>query len=235
MAGRWDTLTVDDSDMRCYVTEPGGSGPFPGVVVIQHAGGVDDFIQTMTDRVAEAGFAGIAPDLYHRDDPDSGDDALTRMSRLRDRHIVPDALAAIEHLKGMANVRADAIGVTGFCMGGRVAFLIAAHSPDIKACVDFYGGNKMVPWGEGTAPFELAERIQAPILGLYGADDGNPNQEDVAKLDAELTRLGKEHEFHSYAGVGHAFMNEGRPSYREDAAGDAWPKAVAWFRRHLGS
>lgn len=233
MAGRWDTLHHDESDMRCYVTEPEGAGPFPGVVVIQHAGGVDDFICTMTDRIAEAGFVGIAPDLYHRDDPNSGDDAMQRMMRLRDKNIIPDAVVAIDHLKSMANVRADAIGITGFCMGGRVAFLIATQSEDIKAVVDFYGGNKMIAWGDGTPPFEMAESIQAPILGLYGADDGNPNQEDVAKLDAELTRLSKEHEFHSYPGAGHAFMSEGRPSYREDAANDAWPRAVAWFQRYL--
>ncbi|MEX0786003.1 MAG: dienelactone hydrolase family protein [Dehalococcoidia bacterium] len=233
MAGRWDTLHVDSSDMRCYVTEPAGAGPFPGVVVIQHAGGVDDFVRTMTDRIAEAGFVGIAPDLYHRDDPNSGDDALQRMSRLRDKNILPDSLAAIDHLKSMSNVRSDAIGITGFCMGGRVAFLIATQSADIKAVVDFYGGNKMAAWGEGTPPFEMADSINAPILGLYGADDGNPNPDDVAKLDAELTRLGKQHEFHSYAGAGHAFMSEGRPSYREDAAKDAWPKCVAWFQRYL--
>ena len=91
----------------------------------------------------------------------------------------------------------------------------------------------MRPWGEGPAPFELTDRIQCPVLGLFGEDDGNPNPADVAKLDAELTRLGKAHEFHSYPGAGHAFMSEGRPSYREDAANDAWQKCVAWFDKYL--
>jgi carboxymethylenebutenolidase len=71
------------------------------------------------------------------------------------------------------------------------------------------------------------------VLGLFGEDDGNPNPADVAKIDAELTRLNKPHEFHSYAGTGHAFMNEGRPSHREEAAADAWQKCVAWFERYL--
>ena len=88
MAGRWDTVAADGSDMRCYVAEPAGSGPFPAVIVIQHAGGVDEFVRTMTDRAGEAGFVGIAPDLYHREDPNSGDDALTRMSHLRDANII---------------------------------------------------------------------------------------------------------------------------------------------------
>jgi carboxymethylenebutenolidase len=232
MAGRWDTIDVDGA-MRCYVTEPSGSGPFPAVVVIQHAGGVDEFVRTMTDRVAEAGFAGIAPDLYHRDDPKSSDDPLTRMGRLRDTNIVRDVQAAISHISTLGNVRADRIGITGFCMGGRVAYMVAEHSPELKAAVVFYGGNIMRPWGEGPAPFELSDRIGCPILGLFGEDDGNPNPEDVAKLDAELTQLGKEHEFHSYAGAGHAFMSEGRPSHRPEAADDAWRRCVDWFSHYL--
>ncbi|MEX1253419.1 MAG: dienelactone hydrolase family protein [Dehalococcoidia bacterium] len=233
MAGRWDTLTVDGAEMRCYVTTPSGSGPHPAVVVIQHAGGVDDFVQTMTDRIAEAGFVGAAPDLYHRDDPNASDDALTRMSRLRDKHIVADTNATIAHVKGMSEVRSDRLGITGFCMGGRVAYLMAAQAPELKASVVFYGGNTMVSWGEGAAPFELSDRIACPVLGLFGEDDGNPNPADVAKIDAELTRLGKTHEFHSYAGAGHAFMSEGRPSHRAEAAADAWQKCVAWFDRYL--
>ena len=233
MAGRWDTVTVDGAKMRCYVTVPEGRGPFPAVVVIQHAGGVDEFVRTMTDRIAEAGFAGIAPDLYHRGDPNSSDDALTRMGRLRDANIVRDAQAAIAHLGTLSNVRSDRIGITGFCMGGRVAYLITTHSPELKAAVIFYGGNIMRPWGEDPAPFDLSERIQCPVLGLFGEEDGNPSPADVAKIDAELNRLGKPHEFHSYAGAGHAFMNEGRPSHRPEAADDAWRKCIAWFDRFL--
>lgn len=233
MAGRWDTTSSDGSDMRCYVTDPEGTGPFPAVIVIQHAGGVDQFVQSMTDRVAEAGFVGVAPDLYHREDPNSGDDPLTRMSHLRDKSIALDVNAAIDHAKSLANVRSDRIGITGFCMGGRVTYLIAAQHAEIKAAAVFYGGNIFRAWGEGPAPFDLTEGIQAPLLGLFGADDGNPNQDDVAKLDAELTRLGKVHEFHSYAGAGHGFMGAGRPGHREDAAADAWTKCVAWFNKYL--
>jgi carboxymethylenebutenolidase len=233
MAGRWDTVSADGSDMRCYVAEPAGSGPFPAVIVIQHAGGVDEFVRTMTDRSGAAGFIGIAPDLYHREDRNSGDDPLTRMSRLRDANIIKDVAAAIDHVKTLPNTRGDSIGITGFCMGGRVAYLMATQRPDFKAAVVFYGGNIMRPWGEGPAPFELTERIQCPVLGLFGEDDGNPNPADVAKLDAELTLLRKVHEFHSYPGAGHAFMSEGRPSYRGDAANDAWQKCVAWFDKYL--
>ena len=233
MVARWDTIAVGGGAMRCYLTEPAGAGQHPAVVVIQHAGGVDGFIRTMTDRIAKAGFAAIAPDLYHRDDPNSGDDPLTRMGRLRDANIVQDVSAAIDHAKSQADVRADRIGITGFCMGGRVAYLMAAQRPDLKAAVVFYGGNAMVPWGDGPAPFDISDRISCPVLGLFGEDDGNPNPADVAKIDAELTRLGKAHEFHSYAAAGHGFMAEGRPSYRPEAAADAWARCVAWFERRL--
>lgn len=232
--GRWDTISAGGSEMRCYVTEPTGDAPAPAVIVIQHAGGVDAFVRSMTDRIAEAGFVGIAPDLYHREAPDSKDDPMTRMGRLRDNNIITDARAAYEHLKTMPRVRADAVGVTGFCMGGRVAYLLAATMPELKAAVVFYGGNIMRPWGEGPAPFDLTEKIGCPVLGLFGEEDGNPNPADVAKIDAEMTRLGKPHEFHSYAGAGHGFMAEGRPAHRPEAAADAWQRCVAWFSQHLG-
>jgi carboxymethylenebutenolidase len=235
MASRWDTVTVDSSDMRCWVALPAGDAPAPGVLVAQHAGGVDEFIRSMCDRLAEAGFVAIAPDLYHRDDPARGDDAMQRMTRLRDRNILADCDAAIAHARTLPQVRGERIGATGFCMGGRVAYLLATQLPDLRAAVVFYGGNIMTAWGEGEAPFDGTERIACPVLGLFGAEDRNPNEADVAKIDAELTRRGKAHQFHSYPGAGHAFMSEGRPSYREDAAADAWRRCVAWFEQHLRS
>jgi carboxymethylenebutenolidase len=233
MPGTWAETQSSGGAMRLYVATPSAAGPHPAVLVIQHAGGVDAFVQSMTDRIAEAGFVGCAPDLYHREAPGTGDDPMTRMGRLRDKTILEDVDAALTYLRSRDDVTASRIGVTGFCMGGRVAYLVAATHPDIAAAVVFYGGNIMVPWGEGKAPFELSSGINCPVLGLFGADDANPNQADVAKIDAELTRLGKPHEFHTYAGAGHAFMNEGRPSYREDAARDAWARCVGWFDRYL--
>ncbi len=235
MPSRWDGVAVDGSAMRCYLSMPDGAGAHPAVIVIQHAGGVDDFVRTMTDRLAAAGYLALAPDLYHREEPNSSDDPMTRMARLRDTTIVRDVNAAVEHLKGLPEAKADRIGITGFCMGGRVAYLMAARNADLTAAVVFYGGNILAPWGEDPPPFELSNQISCPVLGLFGEDDPNPNPADVAKLDAELTRLDKRHEFRSYAGAGHAFMNEGRPSYREAAAQDAWTRCLDWFARYLKS
>jgi carboxymethylenebutenolidase len=194
---------------------------------------VDEFVRSMSDRLAEAGFVAVAPDLYHRDDPKGSDDAMTRMGRLRDARITGDVNATVEHAAGLPEVQRESIGITGFCMGGRVTFLMAGANPAFKAAVVFYGGNIMVPWGEGPSPFEMSDQIGCPVLGLFGEDDANPNPADVAKIDAELTRLGVVHEYHSYAGAGHAFMNEGSPSYREEASKDAWRRCLEWFTRHL--
>ena len=233
MPSRWETVNVNGASMRCYASVPDGAGPFAAVIVIQHAGGVDDFVQRMSDRLADERFLALAPDLYHRQDRNFSDDPLTRMGRLRDTSIVSDVDATIEHAKGLPEAQADRIGITGYCMGGRVTYLMAAKNENLKAAVVCWGGNIMVPWGDGPAPFDLSKNIDCPVLGLFGEDDPNPNPADVAKIDAELTRLGKAHEFHSYSGAGHAFMNEGRPSYRAEAAEDAWKKCIAWFDRHL--
>ena len=233
MPSRWDSMKVNGEAMRCYVSVPEGSGPFPAVVVIQHAGGVDEFVRLMSDRFAQAQFLAVAPDLYHREEPGNSDDPLTRMGRLRDVSVVADVNAAINHTRGFPEVQADRVGITGYCMGGRVTYLMAARNADLKAAVVCWGGNIMVPWGDGPAPFALTDQIACPVLGLFGEEDQNPNPADVAKLDAELSKLGKVHEFHSYPGAGHAFMNEGRPSYRTEAANDAWKKTVTWFDKHL--
>lgn len=221
--------------MGVYVSTPEGATAAPAVIVVQHAGGVDEFVRSMSDRLAAEGFVAVAPDLYHREPAGTSDDPMTRMGRLRDDTVIQDVNAALEHARSLSEVDANRIGITGFCMGGRVTYLMAGTNPDaFRAAVVFWGGSIMRPWGDGPAPFEMTAAINAPLLGIFGEDDANPNQADVASLDAELSQHGKVHEFHSYPGAGHAFLNEGRPSYREEAARDAWSRAVAWFKRYLG-
>ena len=219
--------------MRLYVSVPSGTGPFPAVVVIQHQGGVDDFMEEMTQRVASAGYAVVAPDLYHRDGPDCKDDGPTRRARLQDVLVIKDVNATVDFLISHRSVDAERLGIIGFCMGGRVAYLMAAANPHLKAAVAYYGGNIMVPWGEGLAPFDRTAEIHCPLLGLFGEEDANPSPADMRKLDAELTKHGKVHEFHSYPGAGHAFMNWRGERYRADADRDSWPKTLAFFAQHL--
>lgn len=218
--------------MRCYVSAP-AVGPSPAIIVIQHAGGVDEFVRGMADRFAGEGFVAVAPDLYHRESPGSKDDPITRMLRLRDNTVIADVNAAVEHATRLPEVQADRLGITGYCMGGRVTYMMAAANPSFSAGVVCWGGSIMAPWGEPPTPFDRTADISCPLLGLFGEDDPNPTPADVAKIHAEMTRLGKPHEFVNYPGAGHAFINEGRPSYREEAAKDAWKRTVAWFDKYL--
>jgi carboxymethylenebutenolidase len=177
----------------------------------------------------------VAPNLYHRDPPDCKDDNPTRKSRLRDPGIISDINAAIGFLRSHRQVDGARLGIVGFCMGGRIVYLMSAASRDLKAGVMFYGGGTMVPFGEGPSPFDRTREINCPIQGHFGAEDKNPSPEDMSKLDGELSRYNKPHEFHSYAGAAHAFANTGSPNYRPHAAALAWPKATEFFSRHLVS
>ena len=151
-----------------------------------------------SDMVAREGFVAAAPDLYHRDPPDCKDDGPTRRMRLRDATVIQDVNATVNFLKSHKSVDAGKIGIVGFCMGGRVVYLMSAVNPDIKAGVMYYGSDPFSSWGDGPSPFERTKDISGPIMGHFGADDKNPSPADMKKLDAELTRLGKPHEFHSY-------------------------------------
>jgi carboxymethylenebutenolidase len=233
MAGALESVKVDGSDMPLYLSLPPGSGPVPGIVVVHGQSGLESFIKDTTHMLALQGYAAVAPNLYHRDGPDCKDDNPTRKARLRDPTIINDIHAAIGFLKKHTQVDGGRIGIVGFCMGGRIVYLMSAASKDLKAGVMFYGGSTMIPFGEGPSPFDRTREISCPIQGHFGAEDQNPSPEDMRKLDAELTQFGKAHEFHTYAGAAHAFANAGSANYRPHAAALSWPKATEFFSRHL--
>jgi carboxymethylenebutenolidase len=245
MASRWETLQVGGSPMRVYISTPDGSGPHPGMLVGMHIGGVDGHIQTMCDRLAEAGYEVASPDLYHRQDDNILEEAAklpppermpllaTKKNMLRDNEIEADLRASLDLLRG-SGVGSAPVGITGFCMGGRIAYLGAVSIQGIAAVAPFYGGDTMALWaGEGPTPFDRSADLTAPMIFFFGDDDQNPSPADREKLDAELTRLGKEHHFHHYEGTGHAFMMEGAPPYREHAAKDSWAKLLEFLGEQL--
>ncbi len=233
MTSSWESVKVDDSNMPLYVSLPESGGPVPGIVVVHGQSGLENFIKDTTHMLALQGYAAVAPNLYHRDGVDCKDDNPTRKSRLRDPSIIRDIEGAIGFLKNHNRVDGGKLGIVGFCMGGRLVYLMSAASKDLKAGVMFYGGSTMVPFGEGPSPFERTREISCPIQGHFGADDKNPSPEDMRKLDAELTKFGNAHEFHTYAGAAHAFVNTGSGNYRPHAAALSWPKATEFFSRHL--
>lgn len=230
----WQQVECDGSMMRMHVSVPEGAGPFPALVVAQHQGGVDEFIQSMTSRLADAGYVAAAPELYHRDGPQCADDAKTRSMRLRDRNVMADMNAAVSFLQKHSAVTPARIGIIGFCMGGRVVYLMAAANPALKAAVAYYGGNIFRAWGRDTpSPFERTAEIHCPLLGHFGAEDKNPSQEDMQKLDAELKKFHKPHDFYAYENAGHAFMDHTKESYRRHAEEASWPRTLEFLTRHL--
>ncbi len=238
------TITITSGDgtgIEAYLARPVDTTPTAGVVVIHHMPGYDAWTKEVVRRFAADGYAALCPNLYHRQAPGAApDDAAAHvrgMGGVHDDQVVNDVKGAIDHLKALdcANGR---IGVIGHCSGGRHTFL-SACSLEVDAAVDCYGAFVVSDPPENLSNMKpllaMAPNLSAPLLGLFGAQDGFPSPEETAKLSAELDRLGKEHEFHTYDGAGHAFFSADRPSYRPEAANDAYAKVTGFFGRHLSA
>jgi carboxymethylenebutenolidase len=189
----------------------------------------------MTRRVAEAGYVGIAPQFYHREgEPKTPEDTANFKHTRRDANVLNDINAAINYLKGCASANTARLGIVGFCMGGRIAFLAAAAATSFKVAVDFYGGGCYQQWGDRPAPATLAAHVSCPIQGHFGELDKNPPPDEMHKLDAELTELGKEHQFFFYADAPHGFNRSGWNGYRPEADSTSWQRTLEFFGKNLG-
>jgi carboxymethylenebutenolidase len=234
MTLRREQINVDKNSMNLVIAQPDGLGPMPAVVVIQHQYGVDKFMEDMTQRFAATGYFAVTPDLYHRDGPDCKDDGPTRRGRARDVNIINDVNATITYLKSNKLVDSRRVAILGFCMGGRVAYLMAGASKDFKAAISWYGGSCFRQWGEGPTPFERTAQISCPIQGHFGETDQNPTLEDMAKIDAELTKHGKAHEFYVYKDTGHSFMDPHHPDkYVAQSDRQSWQRSMEFLKKHL--
>lgn len=230
MAVRWDVTQVDGRSMRIYVGVPDRPGRHPAILIAQHGGGVDAQMQDTVHRLHREGYVVAAPELFHRLPADA--DPGKRTGMLLDDEILSDLNATLAHLKTLP-MTIGPVGIVGFCMGGRVAYLAATAIPALRAAAVFYGGNIMKALGDDPSPFERSASIECPIIGFFGAEDTNPSPDDVKRIDAELTRLGKWHEFHTYMNAGHAFQNFITDRYRERAARASWTEMLAFFSERL--
>jgi carboxymethylenebutenolidase len=228
---------------EAYYARPTRAGKCPGMVVIHHLPGWDEWITEVVRKFAHHGFAAISPHLYFRNGPGSPDDIGARVRAaggVPDEQVVGDAKGAIAHLRAQGNSNGK-VGVIGFCSGGRHAYLIACRLPEIDALVDCWGGNVIVDdksllnAKRPVAPIDLTEQLRAPMLGIFGNDDENPNADQVNRTEATLKRLGKTYEFHRYDGAGHAFFNTTRVAYRPEQAADGWAKTFAFLRKTLAA
>jgi carboxymethylenebutenolidase len=239
-AGTVTIIGHGGDEVEAYLGVPLAPGSCGGVVVIHHMPGYDRETKEFVRRFAAAGYSALCPNLYFREapgaDPDDAAATVRSAGGVPDERLVGDVSGAAEHLRGLdgANGR---IGVIGHCSGGRQAFLSACVL-SVDAAVDCYGAFVVEEAPEGLPRvmrpiLHLAPQLRAPLLGLFGAVDRFPSPDSVAALDAELTRLGKPHEFHSYPEAGHAFFSPDRPAYRAQAAVDGWRRIFDFFGEHL--
>jgi len=251
MVSGWQELVVDQSPMPLWVGIPETPGPHPVVIVAQHAGGVDAFIRNFVDKLASNGYVAVAPALFHRDtgydqrvidkmprDPSRLEYILTMASALKDEEILRDIQSVIDNLERLSGSGVNSIGITGFCLGGRVSFLVAGSCPEaISAVAPFYpSGVSRTTEGRTVSPFDLIENIECPVAGFFGADDDNPSPEQVRQMEVELTRHHKQYEFTSYPNAAHLFMDfQTTGAYREKVAEDAWDKVLTFFGKTLKS
>jgi carboxymethylenebutenolidase len=230
-------IPVKDGSIPGYRAMPDTSGPFPTILVVQEVFGVHEHIKDICRRLAKAGYFAVAPALYARE----GD--VARMSDMKqvmqvvakvpEPQVASDLDATVAWAKSTGKADTSKLGITGFCWGGRQVWLYAAHNPDVKAGVSWYGvlqrpKSDMAP----DNPIDLVQRINPPILGLYGgADPGIP----IAQIDAmraALKAAGKPSEIVVYPDTPHGFNADYRPSYRPQQAKDGWKRMLAWFKQH---
>jgi len=228
-----------DFQIPIYEARPAAAGKYPAVIVIPEIFGMHEHIKDVTRRFAKEGFLAITFEPYARE---SGVLHLPDIAAVRkvvdpvpDSRVMADLDALVAYAQGHPASRPDRIGVTGFCRGGLYTLLFAARNRNIRAAVPWYGQIKpaKTPGVRTAGPIDVAAQITAPVLGLYGEADAGIPVADVKELESALKASGRTAEFVIYKEAPHAFYADYRPSYRAEAAKDAWTRCVAWFSKYL--
>ena len=225
MSSEMIQFSAGNTNVDAYLA-PAVGGKGPGIIVLQEWWGLVPHIKNVADRFAAAGFTALAPDLYGGKTATEPDDAGSLMMALgigETERVLAEAVAAL-----LANpaTQGDKVGVVGFCMGGQLSLFAACCNPAIRACVDFYGIHPNVQ--------PALRDLNGPVLGIFAEDDAYAGPDQVNALTEELTLLGKPHQFITSPGTKHAFFNDERPAYNEEAAKDAWSRVTAFFTEELG-
>jgi len=230
------SIPTRDGEIPAYSAMPANGKNLPIVLVVQEIFGVHEHIKDVARRFAKLGYLAVAPELYARQGDVSKlagmDEIRPIVAKVPDEQVMSDLDAAADWAAKHGG-DPKRLGITGFCWGGRITWLYAAHNPDLKAAVAWYGKVE----GPGTAlqpkhPIERVKELEAPVLGLYGgADAGIPN-ESVERMREALRAAGKPCEIHTYPDAPHAFFADYRPSYRKGPAEDGWKRLLDWLRKH---
>ena len=233
-------IPVGDFRMPAYRAAPAGKANPPVVLVVSEIFGVHEHIADIARRFAKLGYLAIAPDLFARNgDPQSygeiGKLIAEVVSKVPDAQAMSDLDACVAWARGQG-ADVGKVGITGFCCGGRIVWLYAAHNPQLQAGVAWYG--RLV--GNATPltprhPVDVAAGLKAPVLGLYGGKDTGIPMDTVERMRTALAGGGaasRASRFEVYPDAPHAFHADYRPSYRKEAAQDGWTRCLAWFRDH---
>jgi carboxymethylenebutenolidase len=222
-----------------YAVRPAAPGKYPAVLVIPEVFGMHEHIKDVTRRFAREGFLAVTFEPYAREGgvqhlPDL--DAVRKVvDPVPDARVMADLDAIVDWVKKHPSAMADRVAMTGFCRGGMYTLLYAARSSELKAAVPWYGQLRpaLTSGMRTVGPLDVAAKISAPVLGLYGAEDLGIPVADVKTLEAAMKAAGRTAEFVIYPGAPHAFFADYRPSYRAEAAKDAWGRCIAWFNKYL--
>ncbi len=231
------SIPVGDMAIPAYRAMPSKGGPFPVVLVVQEIFGVHEHIKDICRRFAKQGYMAIAPELYARQGDVSNlksiDEIRTIVAKVPDEQVMSDLDAAVDFAAKSGKGDVAKLGITGFCWGGRIVWLYAAYSKQLKAGVAWYGrlaGDKteLTP----KFPLDVAVDIKAPVLGLYGGKDTGIPLDTVEQMRTALKQAKVPAEIIVYPEAQHGFHADYRPSYKEDDAKDGWRRLLAWFKEH---
>jgi carboxymethylenebutenolidase len=229
-------VPVKDGSIPAYRAMPDKGGPFPTVLVIHEAWGVHEHIKDVCRRLAKAGYFAIAAELWARQGnaAEAKDIEETRklMASVPTDQVISDLDATVAYAKSTGKADTAKLAVTGFCWGGFATWMYAAHSPDLKAAVSWYGSDRKLTELTPQNPIDIADSVKCPVLALYGGADQSIPQDTVEKRQAACKSAGKTCEFVIYPDTPHGFNADYRPSYRAEQAKEAWAKMLAWFKNH---
>jgi carboxymethylenebutenolidase len=227
-------VAVAGGEMPVYYARPAGAANPPVILVSQEIFGLHEYIKDVTRRLGKLGAFAIAPDYYFR----KGDlTKITDMPQLfpvvnakTDAELFADLDATVAWAKSQGG-NTDRLGIMGYCRGGRTVWRYSTHNPALKAGVAFYGSLGDAA-SDGQSAIASAAQVKEPVLGLYGAEDQGIPVDQVKQMETALKAAGKTTEFIVYPGAPHGFHADYRPSYRKEAADDAWNKMTAWFKKY---
>jgi carboxymethylenebutenolidase len=230
-------IPVPGGALPAYRAQPAHGGPFPVVLVVQEIFGVHEHIRDVCRRLARRGYLALAPELYARQGEVSRmsdvQEIVAVVARVPDAQVMADLDATVAFAEASGRGDGARLAITGFCWGGRMVWLYAAHSAKLRAGVAWYGRL------EGAAdplhpkqPIDVAGALRAPVLGLYGGDDAGIPIASVERMRAALRAAGSPSEIVVYPGAPHGFHADYRPSYREEPAKDGWQRLLAWLDGH---